>query len=73
MTLPARLSGVRRPWTSSGAGAALANAGAFIPLGLKDISEMHPSTTGYITEWVLFSLVSLLPLTYGLDMSAGFF
>jgi hypothetical protein len=45
-----------------GAGAALANAGAFIPLGLKDISELHPSTTGYIIEWVLFSLVSLLPL-----------
>jgi len=45
-----------------GAGAVLANAGAFIPLGLKDISEMHPDTAGYIIEWVLFSLVSLLPL-----------
>ena len=49
-----------------GAGAVLANAGAFIPLGLKDISEMHPSTTGYIIAWVLFSLVSLLPLAAAL-------
>ena len=49
-----------------GAGAVLANAGAFIPLGLKDISELHPSTTGYIIAWVLFSLVSLLPLAAAL-------
>ena len=49
-----------------GAGAALANAGAFIPLGLKDISEMRLTTTGYIVEWVLFSLVSLLPLAAAL-------
>ena len=49
-----------------GAGAVLANPGAFIPLGLKDISEMHPSTTEYIIEWVLFSLVSLLPLAAAL-------
>jgi hypothetical protein len=49
-----------------GAGAVLANAGAFIPLGLKDISEMHPSTSRYIIEWVFFSLVSLLPLAIAL-------
>jgi len=49
-----------------GAGAVLANAGAFIPLGLKDISELHPGTTGYIIAWVLFSLVSLLPLAAAL-------
>ena len=49
-----------------GAGAALANAGAFIPLGLKDISELHPTTAGYIIAWVLFSLVSLLPLATAL-------
>jgi Sap, sulfolipid-1-addressing protein len=49
-----------------GAGAALANAGAFIPLGLKDISELRPSTVGYIIAWVLFSLVSLLPLATAL-------
>jgi hypothetical protein len=49
-----------------GAGAALANPGVFIPLGLKDISERDPSTTGYIIAWVLFSLVSLLPLAAAL-------
>ena len=49
-----------------GAGAALANAGVFIPVALKDISELHPSTTGYIIEWVFFSLVSLLPLAAAL-------
>ena len=49
-----------------GAGAVLANAGGFIPLALKDISEMNPSTTQYIIEWVFFSLVSLLPLAVGL-------
>ena len=37
-----------------GAGAVLANPGAFIPLGLKDISEMHRSTTATSPEWVLF-------------------
>jgi hypothetical protein len=49
-----------------GAGAALANAGAFIPLGLKDISELSPGTAGYIFAWVIFSLVSLLPLAAAL-------
>jgi hypothetical protein len=37
-----------------GAGATLANPGAFIPLALKDISEQHPSATGYIIACVLF-------------------
>lgn len=45
-----------------GAGAALANAGAFIPLALKAISEKNPGATGYIGYWVGFTLVSLLPL-----------
>lgn len=51
-----------------GAGAALANPGAFIPLALKDISETNPSTTQYIVEWVFFSLVSLLPLALAIVM-----
>ncbi len=51
-----------------GAGAALANPGAFIPLALKDISETHPSTTQYIVAWVFFSLVSLLPLAIAIVM-----
>ena len=45
-----------------GAGATLANAGAFIPIALKDISELDPSTIQYIGDWVFFSVVSLLPL-----------
>ena len=49
-----------------GAGAALANPGAFIPIALKDISETDPSATEYIVDWVFFSLVSLLPLAIAL-------
>jgi hypothetical protein len=45
-----------------GAGAALANPGAFIPLALKAISETDPSAAQYFVEWVFFALVSLLPL-----------
>src|SRR5207247_10832840 len=45
-----------------GAGATLANAGAFIPIALKDISELDPSAIQYIADWAFFSLVSLLPL-----------
>ena len=45
-----------------GAGAALANPGAFIPLALKAISETDPSAAQYIAEWVGFALISLLPL-----------
>lgn len=48
------------------AGATLANPGAFIPLALKDISETNPSAGEYIAEWVVFSLVSLLPLSLAL-------
>ena len=45
-----------------GAGAALANPGAFIPIALKNISELDPSATEYVVSWLFFSLVSLLPL-----------
>jgi hypothetical protein len=45
-----------------GAGAALANPGMFIPIALKTISELDPSTVGYAVDWLFFSLVSLLPL-----------
>jgi hypothetical protein len=51
-----------------GAGAALANPGAFIPIALKDISELDPSAAQYIVDWVFFSLVSLLPLALALLM-----
>ena len=49
-----------------GAGAALANPGAFIPIALKDISETDPTATEYIVNWVFFSLASLLPLAVAL-------
>ena len=51
-----------------GAGAALANPGAFIPIALKDISERDPSALEYIVSWLFFSLVSLLPLALALIM-----
>ena len=49
-----------------GAGASLANPGGFIPLALKEISELDPSRTEYIVDWLFFSLVSLLPLAVAL-------
>ena len=51
-----------------GAGAALANPGAFIPIALKDISETDPSAVQYIVDWLFFSLVSLLPLAFAIIM-----
>ncbi len=52
------------------AGATLANPGGFIPLALKNISETNPSATQYIGDWVLFTVVSLLPLSLALVMLA---
>jgi Sap-like sulfolipid-1-addressing protein len=49
-----------------GAGAALANPGGFIPVALKDISELNPSAAQYVVDWLFFSLVSLLPLSVAL-------
>ena len=51
-----------------GAGAALANAGGFIPIALKDISELNPSAAQYVVDWLFFSLVSLLPLAVAIVM-----
>jgi MFS family permease len=45
-----------------GAGATLANPGGFIPIALKDISQLNPSAGGYIVIWLAFALISLLPL-----------
>ena len=44
------------------AGATLANPGGFIPIALKDISQLKPSAAEYIALWVGFAVVSLLPL-----------
>jgi Sap-like sulfolipid-1-addressing protein len=49
-----------------GAGAALANPGGFIPIALKDISELNPSTAQYAADWLFFTVVSLLPLALAL-------
>jgi hypothetical protein len=49
-----------------GAGAALANPGAFIPIALKDISELNPSATQYAVYWLFFTVASLLPLSLAL-------
>jgi Sap, sulfolipid-1-addressing protein len=51
-----------------GAGAILANPGAFIPIALKEISETDPTSTQYVVDWVFFSVVSLLPLLVALVM-----
>ena len=51
-----------------GAGATLANPGGFIPLALKEISQLDTSSAGYIAYWVGFALVSLLPLGLALLM-----
>jgi Sap, sulfolipid-1-addressing protein len=45
-----------------GAGAVLANPGAFIPIALKAISESHPTPAEYAIEWLVFTAISLLPL-----------
>ena len=44
------------------AGAVLANAGIFMLVALKDISQLNPTTLQYVLDWTLFALVSLLPL-----------
>jgi Sap, sulfolipid-1-addressing protein len=49
-----------------GAGATLANPGGFIPLALKEISELDPSRAGYAIDWLFFTFVSLLPLATAL-------
>jgi len=49
-----------------GAGATLANPGGFIPIALKNISELDPSAAGYAAAWLFFTFVSLLPLAVAL-------
>src|SRR5262249_50114258 len=48
------------------AGATLANPGGFIPLALKDISQLNPSAGEYILLWLGFAVISLLPLLVAL-------
>jgi hypothetical protein len=51
-----------------GAGAALANPGAFIPIALKTISQTNPTAAGYTAQWIAFTVISLLPLLVALVM-----
>jgi hypothetical protein len=44
------------------AGATLANPGGFIPIALKDISQLNPNAGQYIALWTAFAVISLLPL-----------
>jgi hypothetical protein len=44
------------------AGATLANPGGFIPIALKDISQLNLSAGDYIAVWTAFAVVALLPL-----------
>jgi hypothetical protein len=48
------------------AGALLANAGPFMLVALKGISELGASGLQYALDWLLFTLVSVLPLGVGL-------
>ena len=50
------------------AGATLANPGGFIPIALKTISELDPSATEYIVDWLFFAVMSLLPLLIAILM-----
>jgi cadmium resistance protein CadD (predicted permease) len=50
------------PGTIVVAGATLANAGAFIPVALKNISQLNPTAAEYVADWTAFTIVSLLPL-----------
>lgn len=50
------------------AGATLANPGGFIPLALKDISELNLSPGQAAIAWTGFALLSLLPLSIALLM-----
>jgi uncharacterized membrane protein len=51
-----------------GAGAALANPGGFIAIALKDVSQLNPNAGEFIVDWLIFALVSLLPLALALVM-----
>jgi uncharacterized membrane protein len=59
------------PWIAIvAAGATLANPGGFIPLALKQISELNPNAGQYILLWLAFTVMSLLPLLLAIVMLA---
>ena len=48
------------------AGATLANPGGFIPIALKEISQLGPGAGEYIVLWIGFAVIALLPLLVAL-------
>jgi hypothetical protein len=48
------------------AGATLANAGAFIPIALKDLSQENLTTAEFLASWAVFAVLALLPLAAAL-------
>jgi hypothetical protein len=55
-------------WTILLAGAVLANAGIFMVVALKGISQLEAQGLTYLLDWTLFAVVSLLPLVVALTM-----
>jgi hypothetical protein len=53
-------------WTILLAGALLANAGIFMVVALKGISQLDVQGLRYLLDWTLFAVVSLLPLVLSL-------
>jgi uncharacterized membrane protein len=53
-----------------GAGAALANPGGFIPIALKDVSQLNPTAAEYGVFWLMFSVAALLPLLVAIVLLA---
>lgn len=50
------------------AGAVLANPGIFMLIAAKNISQLDPSTSQYLLDWILFAVVAFLPLGIALVM-----
>ena len=53
------------------AGATLANPGGFIPIALKEISQLGPSAGEYIVLWVAFAVDRAAPAAGGADRARG--
>jgi uncharacterized membrane protein len=53
-----------------GAGAALANPGGFIPIALKNVSQLNPTAAEYSLFWLMFSIAALLPLLVAIVLLA---
>lgn len=57
------------PWIAVvGAGAALANPGGFIPIALKDVSQLNPTAGEFVVYWLVFTIIAVLPLGLALLM-----